>query len=162
MLPTWRWDTVLTEQVFIALGSNIGDREKNLIKAIELLENEPEIEIVKQSSFIDTQAVGPIEQESFLNAVIEIRTTLIPKELLTNCLAIEEKLGRTRAVRWGPRTIDLDILFYGDQTIEEPHLIIPHPELLKRAFVLEPLSEIAPDFVHPRDGLTTTQMLELL
>ncbi|MBC8203851.1 MAG: 2-amino-4-hydroxy-6-hydroxymethyldihydropteridine diphosphokinase [Planctomycetes bacterium] len=140
---------VLTEGVFIALGSNVGDREQNARHAIAMLGDEPEISIIQQSKMIETQPVGPIEQGLFINVVIEITTTLSPSALLAICLVIEEKLGRVRAERWGPRTIDLDIILFGSKVLKEPHLTIPHPELLKRSFVLCPLLGIAPDVVHP-------------
>lgn len=145
--------------MFIALGSNIGDRHDFLLQAISLLGKQQAIVIVKQSSFIETKPIGLTEQRLFINGVVEITTSLTPQELLATCLAIEEKLGRTRAERWGPRRIDLDIILFGDQTIALPNLKIPHPEFLFRAFVLEPLAQIAPHVMHPKSGLSATQML---
>ena len=149
----------MTSGVFIALGSNIGDRYDFLSKAISLLGKQTQILIVKQSTFIETEPVGLTEQGLFLNGVLEITTSFSPSELLATCLSIEVLLGRTRAERWGPRTIDLDIILFGDQNIVLPNLKIPHPELHNRAFVLEPLAEIAPHVVHPKSKLSATQML---
>ena len=150
---------MLTKEVFIALGSNVGDREQYLCRAIHLLDCESSIKIIKQSTFIETEPVGPIEQRSFLNGVIEIETSLSPRKLLDTCLQIEDQLGRIRKQRWGPRTIDLDIILFGEQCVKEDHLKIPHPELLNRLFVLEPLAEISPHVLHPENGLKIVGLL---
>jgi len=152
--------SMLSEGVFVALGSNVGDREYYVSKAIELLGGESEISIIKQSTMLETEPVGPINQGMFLNAVIEITTALSPKALLRVCLKIEEKLGRVRTKRWGPRTIDLDIVLFGNKIIHMPNLTIPHPELMNRSFVLVPLVEIAPDAVHPVTSCTAAEMLD--
>ncbi|WP_412519247.1 2-amino-4-hydroxy-6-hydroxymethyldihydropteridine diphosphokinase [Staphylococcus simulans] len=136
--------------VFLGLGSNVGDRENQLKEAIRLLGEQPGIEVVKVSSFYETEPVGYVDQPDFLNLCVEIQTELSPKAVLESGLAIEQQLHRVRKERWGPRTLDIDILLYGDQIIEEEDLTIPHPRMTERAFVLIPLQEIAPDKVEPR------------
>lgn len=135
-----------SERVFIALGGNLGDPEKTMAEALANFTRSGESKIVSVSSLYSTPPWGKTNQPDFLNAVAEIRTTLEPRELLTLCLSIEKSFLRERRERWGPRTIDLDIIAYGDRRISEPGLEIPHPQLEKRAFVLVPLSEIADDF----------------
>jgi 2-amino-4-hydroxy-6-hydroxymethyldihydropteridine diphosphokinase len=129
---------------YIGLGSNVGDREANLRKAVERLKKADGIEVTRVSSIYETAPVGYLEQPDFLNAVIEIETTLSPPELLAVTKSIERDQKRLRQVRWGPRTIDLDILLYDDAEVEENGLRLPHPEVANRAFVLVPLAEIAP------------------
>lgn len=136
--------------VFLGLGSNVGDRENQLKKAIRLLDEQPGIKVVKVSSFYETEPVGYVDQPDFLNLCVEIQTELSPKAVLESGLAIEQQLHRVRKERWGPRTLDIDILLYGDQIIEEEDLTIPHPRMTERAFVLIPLQEIAPNKVEPR------------
>ena len=149
----------MTSEVFIALGSNVGHRKNYIRNAITLLGNNPKITVVKQSSLIETKPVGPIEQGLFINAVIEISTSLTPPELLATCLAVEEQIGRVRTKRWGPRTIDLDIILFADRIIAGANLNVPHPELSMRVFVLEPLAEIAPEIQHPVLRMTAVDML---
>ena len=144
-------------KAFIGLGSNLGDRKKNLLQALQLLEAKARVR--RGSSFYETEPVGLEQQDWFLNAVAEIETRLSPRELLSFLLSVEEALGRKRVVRWGPRTLDLDLLFYGNQVVDEPGLQVPHPELHKRRFVLEPLAELASDFVHPVLKKTAKQLL---
>lgn len=127
---------------YIALGTNMGDRYKNLVDAIHYLKEEQGVFLVKSSSIYDTIPVGYTEQEDFLNMVILVRTTLTPFELLEVCLRIEKDLGRKREIKWGPRIIDLDILLYNQENIEADNLIVPHPRMQERAFVLAPLLEI--------------------
>jgi 2-amino-4-hydroxy-6-hydroxymethyldihydropteridine diphosphokinase len=134
---------------YIALGSNIGNREDNLNKAIEMLRQNEEIEVTKISSYINTAPVGFTDQPDFLNAVVEIKTTLCPHKLLEICSGIEKNLKRERIIHWGPRTIDLDILLYEDLILNDEDLIIPHPRMHEREFVLTPLKEIAPKAFHP-------------
>lgn len=131
---------------YLSLGSNMGDREKNLSSAIFHLSENNQIQIVKSSSIYETDPVGYTNQDKFLNIVIQILTSLSPEELLNVCLKIEEKLGRKRVIRWGPRNIDLDILLYNQENIETEDLVIPHPRMFERAFVMIPLLEIEPDF----------------
>ncbi|UXV42626.1 2-amino-4-hydroxy-6-hydroxymethyldihydropteridine diphosphokinase [Staphylococcus simulans] len=136
--------------VFLGLGSNVGDRENQLKEAICLLDEQSGIKVVKVSSFYETEPVGYVDQPDFLNLCVEIQTELSPKAVLERGLVIEQQLHRVRKERWGPRTLDIDILLYGDQIIEEQDLTIPHPRMTERAFVLIPLQEIAPNKVEPR------------
>lgn len=129
--------------VYLSLGTNIGEREENLKKAIQLLHEKKEISIQQMSSIYETAPVGFIDQPSFLNCCIYVKTTTSPNEMLHVCQEIENELGRVRNVRWGPRIIDLDILLYNQENIETDDLIIPHPRMYERAFVLVPLMEIA-------------------
>ena len=146
-------------EVFIGFGSNLGDRCLFINQALQALSNLPTISLKKLSSLYETAPVGYLEQGVFLNGVVLVKAFLSVSELLGCLLCIENSLGRVRKERWGPRTIDLDILFYGDQKIDEVDLVVPHPELVKRIFVLEPLHEIAPEWVHPRVGGTISELL---
>jgi 2-amino-4-hydroxy-6-hydroxymethyldihydropteridine diphosphokinase len=145
---------------YIGIGSNIGDRETNCLKAVELLGQAGQITAV--SSLYYTEPVGYKEQDDFINAVAAVATDRSPEELLALCRSIEDTLGRIRTVRWGPRTIDLDILLYGDRVVNKPDLLIPHPSLALRKFVLAPLAEIAPAVVHPVLKKSAAQMLQEL
>ena len=133
---------------YVALGSNLGDKEANLREALELLE-ERGVEIVKTSTFISTEPYGVTDQPQFLNGVCEVRTSLEPLELLHTLLDIEQEMGRVRLRHWGERNIDLDLLLYEDVVIDTPELKLPHPDMQNREFVLLPLAEIAPELVHP-------------
>lgn len=146
-------------RVFIGLGSNLGDRRANLAAALERL-TERKIKVCQASSLIETQPWGGVQQEAFLNQVLEVETWLNPQDLLQTLLAIEAELGRVREVKWGPRVIDLDILYIGQEQIYSPDLIVPHPYVEERAFVLESLVEIAPHFVDPVQGKSIRQLWE--
>ncbi|MBU8881387.1 2-amino-4-hydroxy-6-hydroxymethyldihydropteridine diphosphokinase [Bacillus sp. FJAT-29790] len=132
----------MVNEAYLSLGSNIGDRNENLKEAIENLEASPEIKVINTSSIYETDPVGYENQEQFLNMVIQVETTLEPIALLDTCHEIEKNLGRKRDIRWGPRTIDLDILLYNQENIETDKLIVPHPRMQERAFVVIPLLEI--------------------
>lgn len=136
-------------RAYIGIGSNLGDRERYLKDAIGLLSNDEEIRITAQSSFLETKPVGYTDQGDFLNGALAIDTLYTPQELLCKLNSIEDALGRERKIHWGPRTIDLDIILYNNEVIQEDGLIIPHREMANRMFVLEPLCEIAPYAVHP-------------
>jgi 2-amino-4-hydroxy-6-hydroxymethyldihydropteridine diphosphokinase len=133
---------------YIGIGSNLGDREENCAKALALLEQKG-INTVKRSSMIETEPWGVREQPKFMNMVVEVTTDMVPDTLLRKLKEIEAQLGRTESGRWGPRIIDLDILFYDDTVMSSPELQIPHLHLHEREFVLKPLCEIAPDKIHP-------------
>jgi 2-amino-4-hydroxy-6-hydroxymethyldihydropteridine diphosphokinase len=134
--------------VYLLIGGNMGDRPKNLSESTSWIEKEVGA-IVKKSSIYETAAWGVTEQPSFLNQVLFVSTKLPPEDVLKTILSIEEKMGRKRVEKMGPRTIDIDILFYNNEIISLPNLSIPHPHIANRRFVLEPLAEIAPSFVHP-------------
>ena len=139
---------VFFHTAYVALGSNLGDKEANLRKALELLQ-ERGVEIVKTSTFISTEPYGVTDQPQFLNGVCEVRTSLVPLALLHTLLEIEQEMGRVRLRHWGERNIDLDLLLYEDVVLDTPELKLPHPDMQNRDFVLLPLAEIAPELVHP-------------
>jgi 2-amino-4-hydroxy-6-hydroxymethyldihydropteridine diphosphokinase len=149
-------------KAYVGLGSNLGEREALLKAAIEQLAQLPETRLGRVSSLYDTAPVGELDQPNFLNAVAQLETALTARQLLWNLLLIERRLGRVRhaARRFGPRTIDLDLLLHGDLVLDTEDLRLPHPELHRRAFVLVPLAEIEPKLVHPTLGLTAGEMLE--
>jgi 2-amino-4-hydroxy-6-hydroxymethyldihydropteridine diphosphokinase len=129
---------------YIGLGSNLGERQTTIERALEEIERLPQTRLSMVSSFHETEPVGVTDQPRFINAVARLQTVLSPRDLLDGLLAIERRLGRRRqeSQRWGPRTIDLDLLLYGEERIEEPGLVVPHPRLMERAFVTEPLREV--------------------
>ncbi|HEY7195557.1 MAG TPA: 2-amino-4-hydroxy-6-hydroxymethyldihydropteridine diphosphokinase [Gaiellaceae bacterium] len=146
-------------RAYIGLGANLGDREAALRQALELLTDEPGVTVSAVSTFRETEPVGYLDQPRFLNAAAELETELGPRELLERLLAVELELGRERTgQRFGPRTIDLDLLLYGDRVVEEPGLAIPHPRMAERTFVLEPLAELDPDLALP-DGRLVRDLL---
>jgi 2-amino-4-hydroxy-6-hydroxymethyldihydropteridine diphosphokinase len=146
---------------YIALGSNLGDRAAHIDAALQQIDRIPNTRITARSQTIETAPVGPPGQGHYLNAVCAVQTSLGPRALLDHLLAIERSRGRERdpAARWGPRTLDLDLLLYDNQTIDEPGLTIPHPRLAQRPFVLEPLAQIAPDLTPPGHTRTIAQLL---
>ncbi len=145
---------------YIALGSNMGDKMATCRRALDLLSRAGRV--TKVSSFYCTEPVGYPNQEDFINAVAELETSLSPLALLVACHVIEDKLGRSRLLQWGPRTIDLDILLYGDQVVNNSELTIPHPLMAERRFVLVPLCEIAPQATHPVVRKTVADLLKEL
>lgn len=141
-------------RAFVGLGSNLGDRESTLRAAVAELAAAPGVEVIGVSTLVDTEPVGFLDQPRFLNGVVALETGLPPRALLDLLLAVEARLGRDRSAvpAQGPRTIDLDLLLYGNEEIDEPGLRIPHPRLAERAFVLGPLAEVEPDLVVPGKG----------
>jgi 2-amino-4-hydroxy-6-hydroxymethyldihydropteridine diphosphokinase len=149
-------------RAYVGLGANLGDREASLRAAVDLLAGTPGIDVVAVSSFRETDPVGYVDQPRFLNGAVALETELSPRELLEALLAVERSLGRTRdGPRFGPRTIDLDLLAYGEQALEEPGLTVPHPRLGERAFALEPLLELDPALVLPGLGALETVLRKL-
>jgi 2-amino-4-hydroxy-6-hydroxymethyldihydropteridine diphosphokinase len=140
---------MVTVAVYVGLGTNLGDKEFNLKQALAALSSCPGINLEAVSSFYLTEPRGRTDQDWFLNAAARIGTNLAPQVLLTTLQAIEASLGRVREVPWGPRTIDLDILLYGNRVINTVNLTVPHPRLKERAFVLIPLAELAPELILP-------------
>lgn len=150
-------------KAYVALGANLGDREKNLRDALAMLNATPGVCVESVSSFFENPAVGgPADSPPFINAVAEINTTVAAVDLLHRMLHIERSLGRERKEKWGPRSIDLDILFYGDQIIHGDELVVPHPRLSERRFVLQPLAELAPGLIVPGSGKSVTELLDVL
>jgi 2-amino-4-hydroxy-6-hydroxymethyldihydropteridine diphosphokinase len=151
----------VTTTAFVGIGSNLGDREAHLSRAIELLSAEDAIEVTGVSQIRETEPVGPVEQGPFLNAAVQVETELAPRELLDRLLDIERRMGRVRRERFGPRTIDLDLLLYGDEVVDEPGLTVPHPRLPERRFALEPLSDLDPSLTIPGSGPISALLAEL-
>jgi 2-amino-4-hydroxy-6-hydroxymethyldihydropteridine diphosphokinase len=148
------------ERIFLGLGSNVGDRTANIERACRLIGEIDGVRVVRRSSLIETAPVGYKDQPDFINAVVEIGTSLAPRELLEAVKEIERRMGRIPAPRYAPRVIDIDILLFGDRVIDEPGLTIPHPRMHERRFVLGPLAEIAPEAVHPVLRKSATKLSE--
>lgn len=149
----------MTDQAFVAFGSNMGDRQATLARAAGQLKAAPGVAVRRASSLYETAPVGGPPQDHFLNAILEIETELDPDRLLETLQTIEASFNRRRVVRWGPRTLDLDIILFGERVINTTNLEIPHPRMAERRFVLEPLAEIAPDALHP---VSKRKIIELL
>lgn len=148
------------QRVYIGIGSNLGDRVLNCKQSIDGTASFSDVTAV--SSYYETEPVGNENQPLFINCAIEIISDITPHQLLAELSRIENRLGRVREKKWGPRTIDLDIIFFGDEIIDDADLKIPHPEAHKRRFVLEPLAEIAPTLVHPVLNATVAELLSRL
>jgi len=150
-------------KAYVALGSNLGERRANLDAAVERLAAAPEVRVLARSSWRETAPVGgPPGQPDYLNGVVEVETSLAPRELLSRIKEIEQELGRVRAERWGPRAIDCDLVLYGGAVVDEPGLTVPHPRMRERRFVLSPLAEVAPEARDPVTGLTAGELLARL
>ncbi|MBR6400802.1 MAG: 2-amino-4-hydroxy-6-hydroxymethyldihydropteridine diphosphokinase [Firmicutes bacterium] len=152
-----KWNTA-----YIALGSNMGDREKYLTDAVKAVDSDENCRVTRVSPFIETKPVSDVPQDDYLNGCMAVQTLYSPQELLDMLNAAEAAADRKRTVKWGPRTLDLDIIFYGDEIIQTKSLTVPHPLMHTRAFVLEPLNAIAPYMRHPVFGLTVGEMLKQL
>ncbi len=142
------------KEVYLGLGSNVGEREQNLKQAVKLINDFSATEVVDLSSVYETEPWGYTDQREFLNLCLLIQTELAPYDLLASCQQVEEELDRKRELKWGPRTIDVDILVYDQLTLRAPDLILPHPQLTERAFVLVPLVELAPSLVVEEKRIT--------
>lgn len=150
---------ILSGKSAIALGSNLGDSQAILDSAVQLLNQTPGIEVRAKSSWYCTKAVGP-PQPDYLNGCVLLQVQMSPQQLLATLLEIEAKFGRVRQQRWGPRTLDLDLLLFDDIVLDTPHLQIPHPRMKERAFVLVPLAEIAPNWIEPTSGNAIAQLVD--
>ena len=148
---------------YIALGSNLGDRELNLLRGVAEIGRLPDSRVTALSSFYETSPVGAVKQDAFYNAVLRLSTGLAPRSLLNHLLRIEdETFKRVRTIHQGPRRMDLDLLLYDDRTINEEDLVVPHPRMAERRFVLQPLCEIAPDLLHTLTGEGIRELLASL
>lgn len=152
----------MTNRAILSIGSNIGKREEYLYQAIQALEKDDQVRVKNFSSIYETDPVGFTDQDLFLNMVIEIETEKSPYDLLNTCLEIEKQLDRKRIIRWGPRTIDLDIILYNQEIIDSKDLIIPHPRMHERSFVLIPLSEINGKLIVPTISRTVDELVQQL
>lgn len=152
----------LIHLAYLSFGTNMGDRMQYLHDALEMLQENGDINVFQQSSIYETKPVGYTDQPAFLNMVVGVKTALTPEDLLAYCQSVEQKLGRVRIIRWGPRTIDIDILLYDQKTIDSCSLQVPHPRMHERAFVLVPLSEINKDLKMPNQAQTVSELASVL
>lgn len=149
-------------RAFLGLGSNVGNRQFELDRAVQRLASHPGVSVKRVAAYLETEPVGYLLQGKFLNTVVEIETTLSPHGLLELARGLEEEAKRTRTIRFGPRTLDVDILLYDDLVLNAPDLVIPHPRMRERGFVLLPLMEIAPETAVPPEGQTVAELLQQL
>ena len=153
----------MENDAYIAIGSNQGDREFYLLRAVAEIGKIPDTKVTGLSPFYETTPVGVADQPNFYNAVLRLSTRLSPHDLLKALQNIEDNVfKRKRTVKWGPRSMDLDILLYGNQIVNSPELVVPHPQMSSRRFVLQPLSDLAPELIHPEVGLSIKQLLNAL
>jgi 2-amino-4-hydroxy-6-hydroxymethyldihydropteridine diphosphokinase len=148
-------------RAYVGLGANLGSREQTLHRAVELLAAAGGVDVIAVSELRETDPVGVVDQPPFLNGAVAVETTLPPRELLGLLLEVERSLGRVRAERWGPRVVDLDLLAYADEVIDEPGLHVPHPRLHERRFALEPLAELDPELEIPGRGQVSALLAAL-
>ena len=148
-------------RAYVGLGANLGLREETLRRAVELLDDTEHVDVLAVSELRETDPVGLVAQPRFLNGAAAIDTTLSARELLDTLLGVERTLGRVRSKRWGPRIVDLDLLLYGDEIVDEPGLRVPHPRLHERRFALEPLAELDPDLEIPGCGAVSKVLATL-
>ena len=148
-------------RAYVGLGANLGPREEALRRAVELLGDTEHVDLIAVSGLRETDPVGVVDQPRFLNGAAAVETTLSPRALLDALLGIERELGRVRSERWGPRIVDLDLLLYGDEIVDEPGLRVPHPRLHERRFALEPLAELDPDLEIPGCGAVSKVLATL-
>jgi 2-amino-4-hydroxy-6-hydroxymethyldihydropteridine diphosphokinase len=148
-------------RAYVGLGANLGPREVTILRAVDLLAAEEGVEVLELSELRETDPVGVVDQPPFLNGAVALETSLSPRELLEALLRVERELGRVRAERWGPRTIDLDLLVYGDAVVDEPGLRVPHPRLRERRFALEPLLDLEPELEIPGVGAVSDALARL-
>lgn len=148
--------------VYLSLGSNLGDRYGTIESALSMLSELPKVSFISRSSITETVPFGYSNQPNFLNCTVCIETDIPAHDLLELCLNIEQKLGRKRELRWGPRTIDIDILFYGNKIIESQRLLIPHPGIRHRKYLLKSLKELCPDYIHPLLKRSVSELLSIL
>jgi 2-amino-4-hydroxy-6-hydroxymethyldihydropteridine diphosphokinase len=148
-------------RAYVGLGANLGPREETIRRAVELLERAPGVDVVAVSELRQTDPVGVVNQPRFLNGALALETTLPARDLLDLLLDVERELGRVRAERWGPRVVDLDLLLYGDETLDAPGLRVPHPRLHERRFALEPLAELDPELEIPGRGRVSALLAAL-
>jgi 2-amino-4-hydroxy-6-hydroxymethyldihydropteridine diphosphokinase len=156
----WGGSKYTLAKAYLSLGSNLGNKLRFLKEAISKIEESDKITINRISSVYETQPVGYENQDWFLNLVVEIKTSLVPQDLLEYTLSVEDQMGRKREIKRGPRNIDIDILLYDNQTIQSNHLTLPHPRMHERRFVLLPLAEIAPKLLHPQLMKNIEELLE--
>jgi len=146
------------ERVFIGLGSNLGDRKKNIENSVDLLVGTKKTNLLKRASYYETEPVGP-NQPWFINTAIKVETNLSPEGLLDSCKAVERRIGRFDTTHWGPRLVDLDLLLFGDRVLNTERLEVPHPQMEKREFVLRPVIELEPELIHPELDLPLKELL---